>query len=325
MVRAINSERDGLQRVSVELANGDVDNAYVLTHVIGPVAIGDEVVVNTTAVDLGLGTGGSHVVHWNLSRSEWSEGGAGHIMKARYTSVQIDAGAHEETTDYKEPQSLDGMPVVVCLLHSQLAAVAVAIKHVKPEAKIAFVMSDEASLPYAISDLANELRSKVVIDISISAGQAFGGDHEAVNVASGIGIAKSLGADVVIVAPGPGVVGTGTKLGFGGLTAAGHIDAIAALGGTPIFALRYSEADARERHQGVSHQAMTVLERCFSRPLAAAPRGASDIYEEVDVPDMHALFTDTGLEVKTMGRSVSEDTSFFDWAAAAGILAAQSI
>ena len=31
-------------------------------------APGDRVVVNTTAVDLGLGTGGWHVVHWNLAR-----------------------------------------------------------------------------------------------------------------------------------------------------------------------------------------------------------------------------------------------------------------
>ena len=44
----------------------------MLTHLIGTVAVGDRVVMNTTAVDLGLGTGGWNVVHWNLARDQWS-------------------------------------------------------------------------------------------------------------------------------------------------------------------------------------------------------------------------------------------------------------
>ena len=56
-VTALLAERPGLQRVEV-----DGEPAYVLTELIGPVAVGDRVVVNTTAVELGLGTGGLHFV-----------------------------------------------------------------------------------------------------------------------------------------------------------------------------------------------------------------------------------------------------------------------
>ena len=112
----IRAERPGLQRVEV-----DGERAYVLTQLIGPVAVGDRVVVNTTAVDLGLGTGGWHVVHWNLARESWSEPGPGTVMKLRYTSLQVDAGAAEED-DGCRPVDLGGRPVVACDLHSQVAA-----------------------------------------------------------------------------------------------------------------------------------------------------------------------------------------------------------
>ena len=72
-------------------------------------AVGDRVVVNTTAVDLGLGTGGWHVVHWNLERDGWDGPGGGHIMKLRYTSLQIDTGAAEEH-DGDVPAELGGLP-----------------------------------------------------------------------------------------------------------------------------------------------------------------------------------------------------------------------
>src|SRR5262249_30872247 len=127
-------ERPGLQRVEVDLGDGP-ERAYALTHLTGPVALGDHVVVNTTAVELGLGTGGWHVVHWNLARDEWHERGPGHIIKGRYTSIQADVGSTEERLEQlAEVESIDGMPVVAAALHSQLPAVAVAFKHRAPGA-----------------------------------------------------------------------------------------------------------------------------------------------------------------------------------------------
>src|SRR6476659_4558598 len=134
-VKAILVERPGLQRVDVDLGTGP-EHAYVLTQLTGSVAPGDQVVVNTTAVELGLGTGGWHVVHWNLARGEWSELGPGHIIKARYTSLQTDVGSAEEHFDPElaDVESIDGMPVAAAALHSQVPAVAVAFKDLRPEA-----------------------------------------------------------------------------------------------------------------------------------------------------------------------------------------------
>src|SRR6478609_5989266 len=171
--------RAGLQRVEVDLGSGP-ERAYVLCDLTGPVADGDEVVVNTTAVELGLGTGGWHVVHWNLARGEWSEKGPGHIIKARYTSLQTDVGSAEEHFDPElaDVDSIDGMPVVVAALHSQLPAVAVAFKDIRPDARLAYVMTDGAALPLALSDLVADLQARDLLDITVTCGHAFGGDLE---------------------------------------------------------------------------------------------------------------------------------------------------
>src|SRR5207253_4459482 len=140
VVSEVLGARAGLQRVLVDLGSTP-ERAYVLTQLIGAVAVGDRVVVNTTAVELGLGTGGWDVVHWNLARDEWSKPGPGHIMKLRYTSVQADTGAAEEHSSYREPASLDRTPVVICGLHSQLGCVAAVFKHLQPDRRLAYVMT----------------------------------------------------------------------------------------------------------------------------------------------------------------------------------------
>ena len=95
----------------------------MLTQLTGTVAVGDRVVVNTTAVELGLGTGGWHVVHWNLERDEWSEPRPRpRASRPRYTSLQADVGSAEEhRAELADVDSIDGMPVVAAALHSQLA------------------------------------------------------------------------------------------------------------------------------------------------------------------------------------------------------------
>src|SRR4029077_10144683 len=151
--------RRGLQRVEVDLGQGPA-RAYALPQLTGPVELGDRVVMNTTAVELGLGTGGWHVVHWNLERDAWSGPRAGHEMKLRYTSLQIDAGVTSE-----RPPKL-GMPVVACFLHSQVAMAAAACKRVPPTASIAYVMTDGGALPIAVSDLVPALRHRGLLDLT---------------------------------------------------------------------------------------------------------------------------------------------------------------
>ncbi|MFP5254434.1 MAG: DUF3866 family protein [Acidimicrobiia bacterium] len=315
-------ERPGLQRVAT-----DAGRAFVLTQLTGPVATGDPVILNTTAVDLGLGTGGWHVVHWNLARDEWAEAGPGHIMKLRYTSLQADTGAAEELHP-DLPLDLDRMPVVVCGLHSQVPAVAVAALAAAPRARIAYVMTDGAALPIALSDLVAAMVDAGVLAASITAGHAFGGDLEAVSVPSALALARhALDADLTIVAMGPGVVGTGTALGTTSVEVAGILDAAAALGAIPVAALRMSSGDARPRHQGVSHHSRTALDLTRSRVHVACPPEAAfesprhDV-RVVEVPPIGALLGDAGLTVTTMGRGPEQDPLFFQAAGAAGTLAA---
>ncbi len=322
VVTGLLSERAGLQRVET-----DRGRAYVLTQLTGSVAVGDSVVLNTTAVDLHLGTGGWHIVHWNLARQEFHEPGPGHIMKLRYTSLQVDAGSAEEHHP-DLPHALEGMPVVVGGLHSQVPCMAVAIRAAVPDARIAYVMTDGAALPIALSDLVAALTGSGLVAATITAGHAFGGDLEAVSVPSALALARhAVGADLAIVAMGPGVVGTGTTLGTSSLEVAAILDAADALGGRPIAALRMSDGDERERHQGVSHHSHTALDLTRSSVLVASPfpgAFAHDRHDVRDVPprDIPALLVAAGLEVTTMGRGPEADPLFFAAAGAAGTLAA---
>jgi len=312
-------DRPGLQRVRLAAPMGDGELAYALTQLTGPVAVGDRVVVNTTAVELGLGTGGWHVVHWNLSRESWASPGPGHILKLRYTSLQVDTGAADERADGRsgEADDLRGLPVVACALHSQVACVAAVFKAMAPGRRLVYLMTDGAALPLALSDLVHDLRRVGLLDATITAGQAFGGDLEAVNLHSGLALSRSrLGAHAVVAGIGPGAVGTASRLGHTGLEVSAIVDAAAKLGGQGVVASRYSNADARPRHRGVSHHTSTALDLSYSAPLVPSP-------DDVDVPDVGALLRSHGLEVTTMGRGPDDDPAFFQWAGAAGVVAAR--
>lgn len=338
-------EREGLQRVEVDLGAG-AERAYVLCQLTGSVAPGDRVVVNTTAVELGLGTGGWHVVHWNLARDRWSQRGPGHIIKGRYTSLQADVGSTEEHLEaLAEVESIDGMPVVAAALHSQLPAVAAAVKDAAPDARIAYVMTDGAGLPLALSDLVATLRERGLLDATITCGHAFGGDFEAVSIFSALAVARHVAnADVAVVAMGPGIVGTNTRLGFSGMEVGAILDATVALGGVPIVALRVSFADPRARHEGLSHHSATALRlACRERVIVPVPALTASLRDrlradleramvdqqheiiEVDAPDILGLFDRYGLEVTSMGRPAAEDPVLFEAAAAAGVVAVEHL
>jgi hypothetical protein len=309
----------------------DGSRAVALTELTGPVAPGDDVIVNTTAVELGLGTGGWHVVHWNLSRRDWHRPGGGHIMKLRYTSLQADVGAAEEHQPATGWPDLDGRPVVLCSLHSQVGVVAAVLADTVPEARVAYVMTDGGALPLALSDLVAELRDRGLLAATVTAGHAFGGDHEAINFPSALDVATRVaGADIVVSGMGPGVVGTASTLGTSAIELAPAIDAVGALDGLPIVAARTSAADTRARHAGLSHHTSTAL-RLAARPALVAHAEETPPFEVPDphqretvaVPVVADVLARQGLEVRTMGRGPEEDPLFFATTAAAAVLAAQ--
>lgn len=329
-VTGVLSERAGLQRVTVVVADGGPgDRAYALTDLVGPVSVGDRVVVNTTAVELGLGTGGWHVVHWNLSRTHWDHPGEDHVMKLRYTSLQCDVGT-SELRHQDLLGDLRGTPVVATLVHSQVGVVAAVVKSFRPDLRVAYVMTDGACLPAALSDLVADLRSRSLLDTVVTAGHAFGGDLEAVTVASGLSLAVEVAdADLVIVGMGPGVVGTGSRLGTTAIDAASALDVASALGGEPVLAVRASSGDKRERHLGISHHTRTVIELTHCRPWIArvpveamALRGVrlaeTDVSAAVGVGE---LLDGLELPIKTMGRDHRGDPVFFEAAAGSALVA----
>jgi len=328
-VAGLLSERPGIQRLEVVMADGSTARAYSLTGLTGTCEAGDRVVLNTTAVDLGLGTGGWHVVHWNLAHDELLRPGPDHVMKVRYTSLQLDAG----TSELLHPECdrpLGGVPVVVGSVHSQLAPVAAAFAEAAPGRRLVHVMTDGAALPLALSDLSAQLSAQGLVAGTVTAGHAFGGDLEAVNVHAALGLAvHALGADAVVVVMGPGVVGTGTELGTTAVEVAPALDAADALGGRPVLCVRASDGDARERHRGVSHHTVTAARLCRSTPYVVdVPVGVADLpgvqaLEVPELPDAAALLARYDLgRTTTMGRTVAEDPLFFAAAAAAGAGAA---
>jgi hypothetical protein len=201
--------------------------------------------------------------------------------------------------------------------------VAAAFDRCAPRRRLVYVMTDSAALPLALSDQVADLVSRGLLAATVTCGQAFGGDYEAVSVPSGLLVAVAMaGADAVVVGPGPGVVGTGSEYGFGGVEVAAAADVAAHLGGRPIVAVRYSDVDARHRHRGVSHHTATALALAGCRPLVAVPRGRGGRdglgeVVEVDLPDD----LDFGA-TSSMGRGPVEDPGFLAFAAAAGVLAA---
>lgn len=348
-VTRITTDRPAVQEFAVDM-DGVEAKAVNYPPLTGRVDVGDEVLLNTTAVELSLGTGGVHFVIANLTNpAEPTEQSPGHIMKLRYTPLQHAVlSAEEDASLYqgaiKEFESLDGTPVTCAELHSQIAPAAAAVKALAGhKRKVAYIMTDGAALPIALSRLVVELREKGLIDSTITAGQAFGGDIEAINIYSALIAAKQVvEADVVIVSQGPGNAGTGTKYGFSGLQQGEAANAARILGGTPVIVPRISWADPRERHQGVSHHTITVLgEIALSPSVVALPLIAEDKLQQIEVEMAAALrwcghetrlmdgepglkeLAAKGIKVTTMGRSIEQDREFFLAASAAGAVAAE--
>ncbi len=311
-VTRILEEHDELIRLEV-----DGVSCVAYPQLTGPVALDDDVLVNVQARELGLGSGGFDVLHANLTRGlELPADEGAHVMKLPYTSLQS-AWRHVEEIDELAP-SLEGMPVVCCSLHSQLAP---ACAGMGEGLRVAYVQLAGGALPVSLSDAVRELKRRGLLGVAVAAGACFDGDVECVNVASSLAWAKTRGYDAVVCSIGPGVVGTGSRLGHGGLAVTEAANAASALGGVPVVAVRMSDIDARDRHRGVSHHTKTALELCLGEVVVAWPAGLEapdwlDGREEVDVSGWRQACE--GLTLQHMGRGADDDPSFFAAAYAAG-------
>ena len=328
-----NNELDDI-RVNVD---GQTQRAYNYPKITGNIKLGDEVLLNTTAVELSLGTGGYHFVIANLNNLESNLTKGGHIMKLRYTPLQVKVDSVEEQESkyhkYIEKfSSLENMPVVVGSLHSMLTPFAASYKRLNPNKKLVYIMTDGAALPIYLSKNVDILKKKGLIDNTITIGSAFGGEYECVNIYTALITAKEvLKADAVFVSMGPGIAGTGTKYGFTGIEQGPILDAVKKLGGVPVSIPRISFSDQRDRHKGISHHSITVLKDIVNVsvniPICIYNDDKLDYIKEQlrknGLESKHNIIYINNensqddldyfdLKVRSMGRNFNQDKEFFE-------------
>lgn len=314
-VSAIAERLDGIVRLEVD---GAACVAY--PHLTGEIEVGDVVLVNTQAGDLELGSGGFDILYANLTRGlRLPVAENAHVMALPYTPGQLAARFAEEDHD-GAPTGLDGLPVVCTGLHSQLAPVCAALAG----RRVVYVQLGGGALPLSLSDTVRALKARKLLETSIAVSPCVDGDLHCVTAAAALEHAAARGADVVVCGIGPGIVGTGSRLGHGGLAVADAANAAAALGGRPVVAPRVSFGDERERHRGLSHHTRSALELCLGEVRVAWPRGLERPegvgVVEVDVTGWEPACS--ALPLSHMGRGPSDDPWFFAAAFAAGRLAA---
>jgi hypothetical protein len=325
--------------------------ALAYTDLMAAPAVGDRVLLNVAALEHGLGTGGYALVIAVLDAegkvSAQPPQPSGHLVKARYLPLQaMVAGADEQGSAHHElladADSIDGMPVVVADLHSALAPVLLAIENDRPGTRVVYIMSDQGALPLAFSRSVAELRASGLLAGTVTVGQAFGGDLEAVTLHSGLLAARlALDAEIVVVSQGPGNLGTGTRWGFSGVNAGEAINAAAVLGGRPVGTLRISGADSRARHRGVSHHSLTAYGRvalcqadiavpdlagdgspAMAALASAIAAGVRQLSRHrlimVDLTGLRTVLAASPIELSSMGRGLDADPGYFLAAAAAG-------
>jgi hypothetical protein len=297
-VTAIRERVEGLVRLDV-----DGVDCVAYPSLTGPVALEDEVLVNVQARELGLGSGGFDVVYANLTRGlELAPEEGAHVMALPYTPLQHARVHVEEAGD--PTAELAGMPVVCCSLHSQVAPACAALGGLR----VAYVQLAGGALPVSLSDTVRLLKERGLVARTAAVAPCFDADVQCISVASALGWARGE-HDVAVCSIGPGIVGTGTRFGHGGLAAAEAANAALALGGVPVVAARVSGADERARHRGVSHHTDAVLALVRGDPVLA------------DSPGEGWREACEGLPLSHMGRGPDDDPEFFAAAFAAGLAA----
>jgi hypothetical protein len=289
----IRREWPGAVELDVEIENDGAARALAYPALVGSPQPGDAVLLNTTALAMGLGTGGYAMVVAVPDRLPPDPSGPGHLVKARYTPLQATVlGADEQDSEHhevlREADSVGGMPVIVADLHSALPAITAGLHLDRPGTRVVYVMPDGGALPSWFS------RSQ-----------------------------------------GPGNLGTGTRWGFSGVSAGEAVNAAGVLQGRPVASLRVSEADARERHLGVSHHSLTAYGRvalaraqvvvpelpgAFGARVRADAEPLGSRHELVRVPltGLEEALRKSPVRLSTMGRGLDEDLAGFLTVAAAG-------
>jgi hypothetical protein len=324
--------------------------AWADNGLLGEMHEGDEVIVNVAALDLGLGSGGFDVVHVNLTRGlDGVALGPDHVMKLNYTSLQ-----HPVDPVERPPAQLflsvarqrkgtageeQGTPVLVLPLHGHLTPAAWAAAEAAPGLRVGYIQTAGGALPASLSRDLRDLHERGLLAGHITAAPSYGGEHEALSVVGALDAASGkLDWDAILIGPGPGIIGSETALGHGGMAVLDNAHAALALDLPTLISPRLSSSDPRERHRGLSHHTGAVLELLLAPVDVAIPDVDFAVLSQV-MDSLRAVgggrhhlrlapadldgFAASGLSRATMGRTLEEDPLFFAAALAAGRLLAE--
>jgi hypothetical protein len=310
--------------------DGEHRRAWADESLVGEVREGDEVVVNTEAIDLGLGSGGFDVVHVNLTRGLDGEGTAGaHVMKLNYTSLQHPVQPAERSEEAIERAQAARPAVLVIPLHGHLAPAAWAAAQAAPGMRVGYVQTAGGALPGSLSRDVRDLRDRGLVCGHLTAGPAYGGELEAISVAGALDAAAGLGWEGVVAGPGPGILGSETRYGHGAMAALDSAHAALALGMPTLLSPRFSGADPRPRHRGLSHHTATVLQMLLAGVQVPVPEDEPTVAPALEplLGRRHRTarqpvdldgYARSGLPTEVMGRTLDEDPLFFATALASG-------
>jgi uncharacterized protein DUF3866 len=327
--------------------------AWADRSLVGEVAEGDEVIVNTEALDIGLGSGGFDVVHVNLTRGLGAGGAGGdaNVMKLNYTSLQHSVAPVEPTIG--EDAAARPVPVLVLPLHGHLAPAAWAVMKARPGGRVGYVHTAGGALPGSLSRDAAELRHRGLLAGTVTAGPAYGGEREAITLLGALDAGgRELGWEAILCGPGPGILGSATDYGHGGISALDSAHGALSLGVPTLLSPRLSSSDPRPRHRGLSHHTAIVLELLLGSvrvpvpeiDLEGWPTGEQGV-DDIDLPSvldaLHEVCDDrhdvivqpvdlesyaaSGLPAVTMGRTIEQDPLFFAAPLAAGAALADAV
>jgi Protein of unknown function (DUF3866) len=317
---------------------GQRRRAWADEALLGEMHEGDEVVVNVEALDLKLGSGGFDVVHVNLTRG-LEDGGVAdaHVMKLNYTSLQhpvepVERPAGRVLADISTKVAT--LPVAVLPLHGHLAPAAWAAAQASPGLRVGYVQTGGGALPGSFSQDVKQLRERGLLAGHITAAPAYGGEHEALSPIGALDAAATeLDWDAILIGPGPGIIGSDTAYGHGGMAALDNAHAALSLNLPTLISPRLSSSDPRPRHRGLSHHTHTVLQLLLAPVDVPIPEGEPEVAMALE-PSPHRVqqiptdlegYSAADLPTTTMGRSLQDDPLFFAAALATGRLLADRI
>lgn len=318
---------------------GERRRAWADEVLLGEMREGDEVVVNTAALDLNLGSGGFDVVHVNLTGGLESGGeGAAHVMKLNYTSLQHPVDPVErpnsrlQTDGIRPKGTTRSTPVAVLPLHGHLAPAAWAAAQAAPGLRVGYIQTGGGALPGSFSRDAKQLRERDLLCGHITAAPSYGGEHESLSPIGALDAAATdLHWDAILIGPGPGIIGSDTTYGHGGMAALENAHAALSLGLLTLISPRLSSSDPRDRHRGLSHHTRTVLQLLLAPVAVVLPEGELEVAVALE-PFDHQVeqvavdldgYAAAGLPTSTMGRSWQDDPLFFKAALASGTFLAR--